>query len=350
MSSVSYSDWLGLHLFYQGSRDQLLVALVAPLVRRLWTAGAIWRFFFMRYALGGPHIRLRLHCVPGRRRQVSKIAEEMASKFFERLPSATILTEEEIKSTNRRLLANDVEGEDEVYPNNSWVRFPFRAEVERYGGHALLEHSLDFFAISSLDALEFAATWRGPSLAAIICRLAGLALRLSTGTDDFVDLLQYASVWSKDYGALFNQRGDEEFERRRQPLLRMLRSEIEAAVVGTSPAEDRATLLEGGRRLAAATAGASEVVRHGIAVGQLHMMVNRLGLNNAEEIYLGRMLWRAAEELRESDPDFWSWFAGALYRGRTHKRASRLADLLPPAFDAFCAGCGEVLTNQRGSR
>lgn len=345
----SYSDWLGLHFFYQGSRDQLLVSLVAPLVRRLWTDGAIRRFFFMRYALGGPHIRLRLHCVPSRRRHVSAMAEDMASEFFEREPSPTTLTDEEIRSTNRRLLANDVEGEDEVYPNNSWLRFPFRAEVERYGGYALLEHSLDFFAVSSLDALEFAATRRGPSLAAITRRLVGLALRLSMGTDDFVELLRYASVWSKNYGALFNQRGDEEFERRREPLLQMVRAEIEAAVVGTSLPEDRATLLEGGRRLSVATAGAGKIVRESIAVGQLHMMVNRLGLNNAEEIYLGRMLWRTAERLREIDPNFWSWFADALDQGGTTEPGPPLADLLPRAFDAFCAGCGKQLANQHAS-
>jgi hypothetical protein len=34
-----------------------------------------------------------------------------------------------------------------------------------------------------------------------------------------------------------------------------------------------------------------------IGISHLHMTANRLGLKNPEEVYLGRMLWRAAREL-----------------------------------------------------
>jgi hypothetical protein len=337
MKDGPYDDWIGFHLFYQGSRDRLLVNLVTPLICRLWSCGAIKRFFFMRYSLGGPHIRLRLHCAPDRRHEASVLTREMADAFFTCQPSQTVLTEEEIRRTNRRLIANDLEGEDEIYPNNSLLEFPFRAEVERYGGQELLEHSLDFFSISSLDALKFAENRPATALAAIAARLAGLAMRLKK--EAFADLLLYASVWSKNYGALFNQRGDEEFERKRPMLLQMLRQEIEAAASQLSPTTDRSTLLDAGCRLALATAGADELVRQQIAVGQMHMMVNRLGLNNAEEIYLGRLLWRSAQALRDSDPDFWNWSQHALASGHRHpRREDRLQDLLPYALSAFCQG------------
>ena len=37
----------------------------------------------------------------------------------------------------------------------------------------------------------------------------------------------------------------------------------------------------------------------------MHMSANRLGLRNAEEVYLGRVLWLAARELRSRDDVIW---------------------------------------------
>ncbi|HTN84404.1 MAG TPA: thiopeptide-type bacteriocin biosynthesis protein, partial [Sorangium sp.] len=46
--------------------DALLLGLVDPLVSELEESGAIDRFFFLRYAEGGDHLRLRVRVAPGR--------------------------------------------------------------------------------------------------------------------------------------------------------------------------------------------------------------------------------------------------------------------------------------------
>ena len=62
---MSDADWLSFHAHYHGDRDLPLRHAVASLVRRLRDDGLLESFFFMRYSLGGPHIRLRLRPAAG---------------------------------------------------------------------------------------------------------------------------------------------------------------------------------------------------------------------------------------------------------------------------------------------
>ncbi|WP_437600695.1 thiopeptide-type bacteriocin biosynthesis protein [Sorangium sp. So ce590] len=64
-------SWIYRKLFHnRGSEgegtDALLLGLIDPLVSGLEKSGAIDRFFFLRYAEGGDHLRLRVRVAPGR--------------------------------------------------------------------------------------------------------------------------------------------------------------------------------------------------------------------------------------------------------------------------------------------
>ena len=331
MTDEDLSSWVSWHLFYQGSRDRLLLDLVRPLVCELWQEGSIDNFFFIRYALGGPHVRLRLHCLSGRREAAGDRVESAAADFFRRWPSEVTLTEEEIRRTNRNLLANDSQGEDVVLPSPSALELPFCFESERYGGQEFAGHSLDLFALSSAHVLSrlaiHAGVPRGRWLPAALRTLAQLSPALAWSGESFLDLIQYAAVWSKGDGVLFVQRGDEAFDRNPVEVCRMLRQEIEA-FLGTGP---RSLLSQGARRLARLTVEAGPAARREIAVGQIHMTCNRLGLSNAEEIYLGRLLWRAAEQIRQEEPGLWSLLESSLEPTGTEDGTS-LRSLVPKAF------------------
>jgi hypothetical protein len=45
-----------------------------------------------------------------------------------------------------------------------------------------------------------------------------------------------------------------------------------------------------------------------VAASHIHMTANRLGVNNAEEIYLLRLLLRAYNSLRTAEPGIWKSF------------------------------------------
>ena len=67
------------HVFYHGRLDQPLLQLVYPAVRELWLRGRCRRFFFIRYALGGPHLRLRLFCARAHAEEVDRLVQRRAA-------------------------------------------------------------------------------------------------------------------------------------------------------------------------------------------------------------------------------------------------------------------------------
>jgi hypothetical protein len=319
MRNEELSRWISYYLFYHGNRDQLLLDLVQPLVCRLWRSGSIDGFYFIRYGLGGPHVRLRLRCLPGCRQQVQHEVSAASGSFFQRWPSTVTLTEDEIRRTNRNLLANDPIGEDTVYPNDSAIEFPSHIEVQRYGGEPLLPHSLDFFTISSCHGLKFLRTYQASpkvkTLASALRILARLALGLASDHASFLDLLQYSLVWSQQDGILFVQRADQLFDTAPEASLQALQLEIQGLWEpgpDSHASESGPSLRTASRTLAREIAAATAPQRREIGIGQIHMTANRLGLLNPEEIYLGRLLWRAAREIAASAPELWQALGGWL--------------------------------------
>lgn len=326
--------WRSYHLYYHADRDLLLCELVRPLVESLLAEGRIASFFFVRFALGGPHIRLRLRVAPGCEREVAEAVELAAAGFFARRPSLQPLTEEEIRRDNGPILATDAnETDDAVYPDNSLREAPVRFEVTRYGGPVLLGPSVDFFAVSSAQALHFLSAVAGQPRARqlpgvcrlLLCQACGFA----ADEEELLALLEYALAgWGRVLEPVVAE-GDRLFERRRETFFSLVRGEIEELARAADPGPGSPLLLaEAARRLAHAIGDAGEVRRQ-IGMSQMHMTANRLGLLNPEEVYLGRALGRAARELAAADPAFWSGARDFLTeRSRTPAQSGRhgLAD------------------------
>ena len=159
-------------------------------------AGRIDAFFFVRYALGGPHVRLRLRVLPGLREIVLAEVERAAEGFLAAAPSAKSWEEEAIRRANESILASDPhETDDVVYPDNSFRVVPFRPEIERYGGPELYRASLDFFVLSSVAALELVlqqenaprAARLGAAFRLLLLQAAGFAM----DDAELADLLRY---------------------------------------------------------------------------------------------------------------------------------------------------------------
>jgi hypothetical protein len=295
-------SWLSYHLFYHGDRDRLLLELVRPLAGSLLAAGCVDRFFFLRYPLGGPHVRLRLRALAGRDAEIESRASAAASAFFERCPSVTPKPEEEVRASNRTLLATDPnEHDDAVYPDNSLRIFPFRPETDRYGGPALLDCSLDFFAGSSVSCLELLAAHQGAPWSrrspGVFRILARLALGFSRTVGELRALLDYPTfTWGESLSAIARE-GDGAFERNRKAYCRLFQSALDDLFAPAPPLE-----IELARALGREVRETALPVRRTVLSSHLHMTANRLGLSNLEEVYLGRILWRAADESRAACP------------------------------------------------
>lgn len=317
-------SWLAFHLHYHERQDQLLEELLRPLAASLVKRGEIGSFFFVRYLLGGPHIRLRVRlCGDGQ--AVAAEVQGAAERFFAAFPSRATLPEDKIRAINREILKNDPTERDEaVHPDNFVRPAPFHPEIDRYGGPELFPESLAFFAISSCRVLRWLHEKAGDSssrLSFAFHLLALQALGSSRDGQELLALVRYPMA-GREGGApaLLIEKGDEAFERQKESHVQALRRRIEAIVDGP---------LFSGELLAERTLeGALREVgtRRGILSSQLHMTANRLGLKNAEEIYLARLLWRTFSELASSEPALW----GQLERSLGERAGSRsVEDLLP---------------------
>jgi hypothetical protein len=334
MKPEALPDWTTFVFVYHGSQDRLLVDAILPLVQTLWRDHLIQALFFVRYSLGGPHIRLRLRCSPADRPAVRAAVELAACELFQRLPSETI-PDEVIRQQNLRIIANDPDGEDVVYPNHSLLELPFVPETQRYGGQALLQSSLDLFSISSIHSLSFLRTYRDQQKPAVLSKvmqsLARFSLGFAVDDSDFLALAEYAKTWGRGAEALLLRRGDEAFENESHTFCQLLRQEIKAFWNGEVP-----LIAAAGRHLSRDIEREAPQDRSRIRASHLHMTANRLGLNNAEEVYLGRILWRAGERLASTEPTLWDRFQQTV---ASQEIRGSLTEMVSSALDDLAANC-----------
>jgi hypothetical protein len=300
------------HIHYHEDLDRLLVELARPLLGELIAERRIDRFFFVRYALGGPHIRLRLRAHASQIDAVRARVTAAAADLFRRRPSAASMPADEIMRINESILRTDPsERDDSIYPDNIVRECVFHPELERYGGAALLPLALEYFALSSARALRFVLqsgdTPRARQLPLILRMLLEEAAGFAADGGELLALLASPFEGHGDAMKVFVERGDRLFAERKDLLYRIARGDIEALVAGSSPPPLGAlSLADAARDLASALRPETRAVRLRASANQLHMSANRLGLRNPEEVYLGRALWRAAEELRVQDPSLWA--------------------------------------------
>jgi thiopeptide-type bacteriocin biosynthesis protein len=341
------SCWLNYHLYYHQDVGYAIHHFVRPLVIKLLRSDWIDSFFFIRYSLGGPHIRLRLHPRPGASVLVTEVVEAGARDFLASRPSTSKLTREAILRSNQEILASDLhEFDASVYPDNTLLIFPFRPEIERYGGPELWGDSLDFFALSSATVLELLSRYgsepRSRQLALAFRVLACQALSFARDEEDLVSLLRYAvDIWGRKMPRAL-AKADHVFVEQKRTFDKLFERELyiltaETNAAATAGEEAKAQLGEAARRLAWIARAADRGVHQRIGTSQLHMTANRLGLSNAEEVYLSQILTRLVSELIASGEALGRLSAATGVSCEGETVTSPLRDLLPGALARMTA-------------
>lgn len=283
IARVGEARWVSFHAFCPTDRDALLMQVVRPVVAGLRAEGIADRFFFIRYPEGGEHVRLRL-----------RIAAEIetapaADRAFALLRASCT----ELSRTRPGAPAERIE----VVPAI------FELEIDRYGGPRFFPCALSFFALSSMDALQFVAQWgrepRARQLIEILMRLARQAIGMARTVAELRGLADYVVQWRPRMASIV-ARADQMFERRGPELTRRIREVFVAAAAATAtagpPGTPEAHVVHA-RCLAAALDGLEGEVRWRALGSQMHMAANRLGLNNPEESYLSGILCRGLDAL-----------------------------------------------------
>jgi hypothetical protein len=330
--------WIAGHLYYHQSLDLVARRFVHPLVVSLLKAEEVDAFFFVRYSLGGPHIRLRLRASSGSEERVLKAMRQSAHGFLEIAPSTCSVSEEAIRRANRAILAADPnEVDSSVYPDNSFRVAPFCPEIERYGGLDRLRISLNMFSLSSVAALDFLSMYgdakRTIQLAQGFRLLFQQALGFAVDRTELSDLVRYGVDSFGQVLPTAVEKGDKVARLQMHVFLQLFWNSlgVVAPPVGKPSPTASDILMMGSRRLSGTLGGADRATRLRIGGSHLHMTATRLGLSNAEEVYISRIMAVTLDEVLANYCEDLSWLDERT-RSSAEFHGEALDDLLRPAF------------------
>ncbi|TCP59067.1 thiopeptide-type bacteriocin biosynthesis protein [Tumebacillus sp. BK434] len=320
MTEQAERNWMALHLFYHHfeKQDDLLLDCLMPAVRKLQAEGHCKQWFFLRYWDGGPHIRIRF-LEPAD--QVEPYIREQAEAYMRAHPPEQEMSREAYYAQHKFDGEEVDRGALPWYGNGSIVKLPYEPEVKRYGGAAALPVSEDLFTHSSDIVEQALCATRGEyqkrmSIAMDLMLLTALCLGVRL-EDVGMFFWRYMYSWQTFVDQPDEQRAKirATFERQRESLVprfqtlaafvdseqeflfyRQWVNHLKAAFARyealacqgelACPYDDEPVDSERRRRYAIAS----------IAVSQIHMTNNRLGVLMSYEHYLSCMLHLAASE------------------------------------------------------
>lgn len=303
------AEWVGLHAFCGREQDDLLLDCIAAPLHALAEEGLLRRWFYLRYANGGPHLRLRLECLEWPRLMQQRMRAAIEGHFADVPPVPVDAGAPSWMREVERRLGGDsigaIEPAEPISPAGSVQPRRYVFDRDRYGGGAAREDALDHFCVSSELALAVLAHSRGvPRRRQTFACAAALALAAEGPTPKgaWGALFAEAADWGP---ATLAAAGLAPSPVQGEPLL-----ELEPVLTGgrprwPAPWDDLWQLWrdEVRRRRAALTDGEAArlspaPVEHLLLDG-MHLLCNRLGLPLAEECCVYALVAALLDEQRE---------------------------------------------------
>lgn len=334
--------WLSVHIFYSSNQNPIIVDCIGPMVDTLREQGYIRRYFFIKYWMEGPHVRLRLLPAQGvSHEKLKALIEPRIEKFLQERPALYELEQERYGAFHKQMFLaeygeeawNEKYGADGVMPfrdNNSYHYIEYEPEYDRYGGPHGVELAEWHFEKSSDIILRI--------LRDINVRvrdiLLGISIQLSLPVCygfmeqdqqvlDFLD--NYLKYWTGEFFPI-SERMEIEFQKKYAKMAKELQARIadvrqymiDGTVGNLTPMEQewaahirqlrqriddlvrRGLLIFRGK---GEDGGLGQITMEDVAYYQIllssyiHMTNNRLGVSISDEVYLAYILKLALLEL-----------------------------------------------------
>ncbi|MFG2359921.1 thiopeptide-type bacteriocin biosynthesis protein [Streptomyces sp. NPDC048521] len=326
--------WVSLHVFYAANANPVLVNCVRQLVSRLREQGLLRSWFFIRYWLEGPHVRLRLLPADASvTAEVTATAQEALEGYLRERPA---LYEEDRDASGdlykNMFLAeyseerwNELYGADGAMPfrdNNSVALIPYERELDRYGGPDGMELAEWHFQESSETVMTLLETTNVHVRTVLLGQAAQLTaglcfafLRDEEAVARF--LVRYRMMWETSYqepSESQHERFDRSYERMKERLVSRLRHVRDStrgdSCASPTPLERSwlahcAELRDRAEELAEAghltfRDGPVRDLQAALAIvlsSYVHMTNNRLGVSILDEIYLSYVIGKALSDM-----------------------------------------------------
>ena len=209
-------DWVALHVFYASDANPILVEAVRPLVAELRRDELIDRWFFIKYWMEGPHLRVRFRpSRPEVKAEVTSRATAAIEAFLARRPALYDTDIDGLGDIYKKMYVAEygeqrfieeygVDGVMPFRPNNSVALMPYEQEFDRYGGPVGMELAEWHFQASSDLVAKLLATSNThvrPVLLGLATQLSLMTAYTFLETDEKVRRFfqRYRSFWETSY-------------------------------------------------------------------------------------------------------------------------------------------------------
>lgn len=311
--ALNEASWISVHIFFKGEMygkecDEVILKIVEPLIDTLSKDKLIEKYFFIRYAEFGPHVRLRLY---GNSKTLNTKVKDEVEKFIEKY----FLSELKFFP----ILSNN-SPQDKNY---LWIEYV--QEIDRYGGEDAIMVAEDFFYHSSIAAIKLLHEIdNGEKSSRFAKGLLTMLIIVKVFAEDKDSAIEWIAIYGKNYlktrarkenelkeweAAFFNG-----FDKQSEKLI-----EYTSAVWNALDEEELNPVLDYYKeRLTEIKAKLTLLFEQNKIVRQLnaikdwktlnstiissymHMMNNRLGINIPEESYLSHLLVNSLKKINEA--------------------------------------------------
>jgi thiopeptide-type bacteriocin biosynthesis protein len=208
-------EWIALHVFYASDANPIIAESIRPLVAELRDEQLIDGWFFIKYWMEGPHVRLRLHPAdPARRDEVETRARTALESFLARRPALYDTDVDGMADLYKKMYIAEYgedayvaaygDGEMPFRANNTVHSMPYERELDRYGGEAGMRLGEWHFERSSDTVAGLIATTNVHVRSVLLGLSAQLSLILAytfLGSDEKVArfFARYRNFWETSY-------------------------------------------------------------------------------------------------------------------------------------------------------
>jgi thiopeptide-type bacteriocin biosynthesis protein len=322
-------EWQATHVYYASNANPMLTDAVRPLVDRLRAEGALERWFFIKYWLEGPHVRLRvLPSASADPAYVRASVESALDEFLRRRPALYEADSDGLGDLYRKMFIAEYgeqrwqetygDGQMPFRANNSRHEMPYEPEYGRYGGPLGMQLSEWHFELSSDIVLRLLSDTN----VHVRPVLLGLSVQLTTAICfAFLHSRERVARFLEDYRVFWEtsyQESSENYHRGFDRSYSRMAAELGARIDATATAAldpDTPTLTGVERQwmthcaslrtraASLAAAGLLEFSRGPVTdvdgalsvllSSYVHMTNNRLGVSILDEIYVSYVLRKA---------------------------------------------------------
>lgn len=338
--------WISVHIFYSSNANPVIAECLEPLIANLRQRGLIQRYFFIKYWMEGPHVRLRLLPAPGVPEAAIKQAIEPAiSKYLARRPALYDIDKDHYRAYHKDLFVAEYgadawqekfgeDGEMGLRNNNSFHYIEYEPEYRRYGGSEGVELAEWHFEQSSDIVMQLLRDTNVHVRTVLLGLSIQLSLPLCFGfLQDDLRVKSFLDNYLRYWQETFHQSSVDmfpDFERKyakMAPELQRRIAEIRRYMVDQSPgsltglerqwtshirelrqrvddlvAQGKLFFEGKGRNGDAGPITESDFGYYEILLSSyIHMTNNRLGVSILDEIYLSYILKLALEEKMQQE-------------------------------------------------